>query len=75
MTWRRTRIVTDVYGAPCSCLECQAAGVTQLRIVKVPPDDWCRQWHWLHGTALRAWYDARDRGIAAARAALNRGTS
>ena len=53
--------IDDNLGAPCACLECQAAGVTHLRVVTVPPDEFVSAPHVLHGEALRRWWDARDR--------------
>lgn len=66
----RSRIATDIYGAPCHCPECTRAGATHLRLVKVPPDAYCSQWHWLHGEDLRDWYRARDKFMNEARAQL-----
>jgi hypothetical protein len=57
-------------GAPCRCLDCQAAGVTHLCVVRVPGDHLISVEHWLHGEPLRAWYDARDRMLREARERL-----
>jgi hypothetical protein len=57
-------------GAPCSCLECQAASVTHLCIVRVPGDEFCSVEHWLHGEQLRAWWDARNRMLTETRERL-----
>jgi hypothetical protein len=48
-------------GGPCDCLECQAAGATDLPIVKVPGDERLSTPHWLHGEPLKAWWAARQR--------------
>ena len=48
-------------GPCCTCLDCTAAGVTDLPSVRVPPDQFCSTRRWLHGEELRAWYAARDR--------------
>jgi hypothetical protein len=47
-------------GPPCRCLECQAAGITDRPIVRVPGDDLVAVPHWLHGEPLRRWWVARD---------------
>src|SRR4051794_41048901 len=51
-------------GTPCSCLECQAAGVTDRPIVKVPPDEFIHVPHWLHGEPLKRWWATRDAFLA-----------
>ena len=51
--------MSDTIGVPCSCLECQAAGVTHLPCVKVPGDELVSVPHWLHGEALGRWWSAR----------------
>jgi hypothetical protein len=60
----------NVVGVPCDCLECQAAGVTHLPSVKVPPDAYCSTPHWLHGDALKRWWDARETFVRALRAQI-----
>lgn len=55
---------------PCNCLVCQSAGVTDLPVVLVPGDETNPKPHELHGEPLRAWYEARDRFMRAARAAV-----
>ena len=60
MSRHRSFIASDNIGKPCSCLECQAAGVTHLAIVCVPPDEFCSKARWLHGDELRRWYEARE---------------
>lgn len=68
--WRRPIVPADNVGATCGCLECRAAGVTHLKLIRVPPDQFCEKRRWLHGEELRAWYEARDRAMAAARASV-----
>lgn len=67
---RRRMLPPDNVGTTCSCLECRAAGVTHLKLIRVPPDQFCSRRRWLHGEELRVWYEAREQGLAAARAAL-----
>jgi hypothetical protein len=61
-------------GETCGCLDCQAAGVTHLRRVRVPPDEYCSRPRWLHGAELRTWHAERDAALAAARVQLRRRT-
>jgi hypothetical protein len=68
--WRRPILPADNVGTTCSCLECRAADVTHLRLIRVPPDQFCVKRRWLHGEELRVWYEARDRAMAAARDAV-----
>lgn len=46
----------DFERAPCKCPECQQAGVTDLEQRRDPQTG-----GWLHGYALRRWYDAVDK--------------
>ncbi len=57
----RPLIGADNIGRPCTCLECQAAGVTHLPIVRVPADERCARPHWLHGEPLKRYHEARAR--------------
>src|SRR5262249_45115348 len=57
-------------GATCDCLECRAAGVTELARVKVPPDQYSTVPRWLHGDELKRWYEERERGLASMRDAV-----
>ena len=59
----------NIADAPCDCLECQAAGATHLRSVKVPADEFTAVPHWLHGEPLKRWWAARDQFRQAAFAA------
>ena len=45
----------DFIGAPCDCLPCRAAKVDHLDIRRDPHTG-----KWLHGPALKGWYEARD---------------
>lgn len=63
------RILADNIGNPCDCLECQAAGVTHLQVVRVPADETHPRSYWLHGEPLRRWWDARN-NVTAQLAAL-----
>lgn len=49
----------DYIGPPCACPECTQAGVTHRETRRDP-----RSGAWLHGYALRRWYDAFDRAQA-----------
>lgn len=55
----------DFIGPPCSCGECVQAGMSQYEQVRDPLSG-----AWLHGYALKHWYDARERFRDAARAAV-----
>lgn len=60
MRGARSYIASDNFGQPCNCLDCQAAGVTHLQIVKVPKDD-VGPARWIHGEELKRWHEARAR--------------
>lgn len=55
----------DMTAAPCDCGECIEADVSGLQRRRDP-----RSGVLLHGYQLRAWYDARDRFMSKARAAV-----
>lgn len=59
-------------GEPCQCPECREAGVTHLRRVRVPADDFCSEPRWLHGEDLRRWWATHDRELAEIRERLAR---
>jgi hypothetical protein len=55
----RPFLPSDNLGRPCSCLECQAAEITDQPIVRVPPDEFFSRSRWLHGEELKRWYAAK----------------
>lgn len=55
----------DFIGAPCACGECMQAGVQTLETRRDRETG-----RWLHGYALKRWYEARDRFREQARAAV-----
>lgn len=57
----RPFIASDNVGQKCNCLECQAAGVTDKPVVRVPADEYSPRPRWLHGEELKSWYAARER--------------
>lgn len=57
--------LADFQGPPCRCGECVQAGVTELP-QRRDPDTGC----WLHGYALKRWYEARDEFRRRARSAV-----
>jgi hypothetical protein len=59
----RTPKPGDNVGAPCDCLECQAAGLVDVPIIRVPADDFVSVAHWLHGEPLKRWYEAREQAL------------
>lgn len=63
MSRNRPFVAADNVGRPCNCLECQAAGVTDLPIVKVPPDEFHARSRWLHGEALKSLHAARTTAL------------
>lgn len=55
----------DFIGAPCSCAECCQAGVTARELRRDPTTG-----AWLHGYALKRWYEAMEHFKRKARAAV-----
>lgn len=55
----------DMIQPPCSCGECQQAGVSALEQRRDPQTG-----QWLHGYPLKRWYEARERFRTLARAAV-----
>lgn len=55
----------DFVGRPCACGECLQAGVQTLETRRDRDTG-----RWLHGYALKRWYEARERFRTAARAAV-----
>lgn len=53
----------DFIAPPCSCGECVQAGVTAVELRR---DPWSGKW--LHGYALRRWYEARAQARVALKA-------
>jgi hypothetical protein len=49
----------DIEAPPCQCPECFQAGVTDRKQRRDP-----RSGAWLHGQALRRWWDAHDEFLA-----------
>jgi hypothetical protein len=57
----------DFVGDPCTCPECVQAGVSTQELRR----DY-QTGRWLHGYALKRWYEALDEARAAMRAAVNK---
>jgi hypothetical protein len=58
---------SDFVGFPCGCGECVQAGVSNREQRRDPHTG-----KWLHGYALKRWYESRDRFQQLARAAAGK---
>jgi hypothetical protein len=57
----------DFVGPPCDCPDCRQAGVTDLNTKR---DPWTGKW--LHGYDLKRLYEAQQKFLREARAAVGR---